>query len=235
MKKRCYFIYQYLKTIYNRQKYYIGFTREKETNPILSFDLREEKEFTKENKIPICKIIKEEVINNALNGDEKIINLNENNSNQLTQQIENNKNFRDVKEQRNNNKADMERDKIDQKDQKDYIQKENEEETNNKTLNKQNVSDYNIEINTLSKTFDSLYMNVTIIKLKDTIFGEELKYDKEELNILGELREDVKVNEEKMNKLIENVNKLGEKLKAYEKKMDILGEEVKSNEKKWIN
>ena len=60
MKKRCYFIYQFLKTIFNRPIYYEGFSREKEINPILSFDLEEEKIFTEEKKILNKNNMKEE-------------------------------------------------------------------------------------------------------------------------------------------------------------------------------
>ena len=40
---------------------------------------------------------------------------------------------------------------------------------------------------------DNLGANIVIFALNDEIFGEKLKYEKEELNLLGSLRDDVKI------------------------------------------
>ena len=99
----------------------------------------------------------------------------------------------------------MKGDKI---EQKDLIQKEIEDKTNNETFNKQNKSKSSIEIHEVfSNPFDNIYVIITILKLKDTIFGEELKYDKEELNLLGKLREDFKEMEKQMESIDETIKK----------------------------
>ena len=79
-------------------------------------------------------------------------------------------------------------------------------------------------------------MNITIIKLKDTIFGQELKVAKEELNLLGELREDVKTIkddfknfEQKFDKLSEVANNNNDEIKKIEKKIGNLNDNCKKN------
>lgn len=99
----------------------------------------------------------------------------------------------------------MKGDKI---EQKYLIQKEIEDKTNNETFIKQNKSKSSIEIHEVfSNPFDNIYVIITILKLKDTILGEELKYSKEELNLLGELREDFKEMEKQMESIDEAIKK----------------------------
>ena len=72
---------------------------------------------------------------------------------------------------------------------------------------------------------NDLPVNIIIFKLKDSIFGENLKYEKEELNLLGSLRDDMNVLKQKKEKIeskIDKLDKIETKIEKIESKIDKL-------------
>ena len=61
----------------------------------------------------------------------------------------------------------------------------------NTLINK--VDDSLTNINTDFSLLNNLPTKIVVFRLEDQIFGEKLIYEKEELNLLGSLREEVKI------------------------------------------
>ena len=98
-------------------------------------------------------------------------------------------------------------------------EEENEEET--EITSKQNLDDDKDDVN-VNEVFNNLCdcpINLIVFKLKDKIFGENLKYDKEELNLLGNLIDDVK-------EIKKDTNGIKEKIQIIEDKTNNLNNEV---------
>ena len=112
-----------------------------------------------------------------------------------------------------------------------------------KTSKKKSLKDAFLEL-------EFLPANIVIFKLDDEIFGEKIKYDKEELNLLGNLRDDITIMKKDINMIKTDVkemrNEMNEKFeeingkfgqfdkyfKLIAKKLDIkLDEENKSENK----
>lgn len=97
-------------------------------------------------------------------------------------------------------KEEREKPKEDEEEQNEILEKE---KTNMEKISlfSQNSKIMKAFIDEDFSSLDDLGANIVIFALNDEIFGEKLKYEKEELNLLGGLRDDMKVMKEKMEKI----------------------------------
>ena len=221
MNKRCLFIHEYLKTIYNLPISYLGFYKKNRQNNIDSIESKQS-----ENKMKNKFVYDEKNVPNKINAENhdenedleinKKENIgdnqeNKNNGNFNFDNIINNdsgkinNNFNNKAENKENTKANNSNITINNSISSEYNEeraggtifnnndKENNEDKNNEgTINNENKIN---EMSNDSDEKDYIILNrfpgkVIIFTLYDTIFGEKLKYNKEELNLLGALRED---------------------------------------------
>ena len=198
MKNRCYYIYQYLKTIYNKPIYYIGFYKEKDSSLIQSIDISNELKDLQE--LPFRREEDSDKVMNNSKTETEIINENQIKEEEI--KIPENKEIKSANheeillaniirnEQENSNSITD----ANTQNSKNGTEEMNQDKKNDKSIDDkylQNKSDENINY-VFNNYFADVYVNITILKLTDKIFGEEIKYDKEELNLLGELKGDVK-------------------------------------------
>ena len=201
ISKRCQFICKYIQIFYGtlRPIFYFGFFRE---NKIINYELNldksegtnansnngndqeEKKEFQKENQKEEKKEDQKEDKNEGKKGDKKdeieeikVKNKEENEKNNLNK-IKENKINEDI----------MKND-----DERDISNEENNKSENNNIIsrNEENFKIENYYFNKNYSELNNLPAGVVIFNLKDSIFDEKLIYEKEELNLLGTLRQDV--------------------------------------------
>ena len=240
MLYRSHFINQYIKFIYNKPIYYIGFYR---TKKISELELKESK--VEENKIVNDK------------NEEKSNDIKEQKRNAIDDQIKtDNDNFKDdikninsaninennetFEKYENNIKKDK---KENGKEIEEKFKIENniyEEETNLKSYLEKNGNDNQIiGIEKLKLKIDSsnyylydklndLPLKITIFELKDTIFGEYLKYEKEDLNLLRNLNKRMNNVETELRSINMRLNKVEKKIDKIEGKVDRI-DNIESN------
>ena len=223
MIKRAYFIINYLKLIYDMPIYYFGFYKENPKKQNILLELEENKNAQNKNDGNSLKSSsdsekKEEreaqVDNLSKNGDNK------NDKNKINEDSvnENNKKKNENSEENISSTNGKSNDNTKEEEKKDEEEKEENEsqrsgEDSNKTFQK----------NDEEKLMDTLPAKIAILELKDSIFGEYLKYDKEDLNILGNLSNDVTEIKERI-KIIDN------KLDSFEKNFKIIDNKLDSFE-----
>ena len=105
------------------------------------------------------------------------------------------------------------------KNAENYDKKENTTQTNEIILNK-NRDKNEGKINTSSETklynrnysfFDHFNFNVIIFEVNDKFFGEDLKYDKEEYNLLYSIKNNVTGLKEEINCVNNKINQIDKK------------------------
>lgn len=232
MLYKSHFINQYIKFIYNKPIYYIGFYR---TKGITESEFKEYK--VEENKIvnDINKVklndIKEQKINSI---DNKIKTYND----KFKDDIKNinNSNISKTNENNETNETNENNDKKDKKENRIEIEEANiyEEETNFKSDLEKNSNDNQIiEIDSpnyyLYDKLNNLPLKITIFQLKDTIFGEYLKYEKEDLNLLRNLNKRMNNVETELGSIkmrLSNVENEVKKIEGIEAKVKTIEEKV---------
>ena len=149
-------------------------------------------------------------------------------------------NEEEKKEEKQNEKVKKEEKKKEEKkkeeEQNDEEEEEDDEEQNEGEQNEKwnRIKDQKEERNTFinqDKKFDTkksskkktieellpeldyLPANIVIFKLDDEIFGEKIKYDKEELNLLGNLRDDVAIIKKDINEVKTDVKGMRKEMK----------------------
>ena len=198
MMKRCFFIQKYLNNIYDKQIYYIGFFRAKKYN-----DKKESFEEEKENKDKIDD--KQTLFEDKM---------------QFTENTND-----DIKKTEVNIKKDENIDTIInqiKKNEGGKVNNINEEETNYKSDKSDNQEINNIISYSQLNNFPT---KITIFQIKDSIFGENLIYDQEHLNLLRNLRNKIDNIEIRMN----NVEKDVKDIKTKMDKMDDDAQDMKKN------
>ena len=191
--KRCNFIIKYLTLFYKKPIYYFGFYQ--------------------------SNIHQNYGLNTNI-----IINLKENNENKETEEESTNdkndekNNFESSSEtneikQNNNSINEDKKTKKDEEQNKQEVEKQNQnnnDKINVISNNKINDDDKKLERINVDEDFSllkNLPANIMIFQLNGEIFGEKLIYEKEELNLLGNLREDVKDIKINIQNIIERQNK----------------------------
>jgi len=243
--KRCNFIYNYLELIYDKPIYYFGFYKvdEESKNYKYEFDQGQNPKDSNSEKSD------EKLQTN--NNSEKEIKLkgNDNLENKVEQSQDN-----CSEKNKENTKETILKDKY-YINEESTSSKEKEDEQNRSTLNKSNFSkveeneenkkknknllNKNEIINEywedlkitdegkLNSLLDELPAKIKIFELSDSIFGEKLKYNKEELNLLGNIRDDVKIIKIDVNNLKKDVSDI--KVDMNDTKKDISDIKIKVN------
>ena len=175
MGKRCFFIFKYLKLIYDIPIYYFGFYRK--TKDPLTYKFNSEKNDNFKDYISSNTSDK----NEEEKGEKGYYNSNSSSNNR---DIKNNQKYEENGISNKNTTLESNKNLI-----KDNL-------LNVINVEKQGLQGLKTKINvkeSYSKTLEKILVKITIFKLTDTIFGEELKYDKEELNLIRTLGNDVKI------------------------------------------
>ena len=193
-------------------------------NNIISKNSNSSEEFVKENNNEIDSNNMNDMNDINTNSNfvekntkEKSYKNNSNNVNEINNDIKNEKGQENIEKIKKDNKIDNT-----QNHSINCIrneEEENEEET--EITSKQNLDDDKDDVN-VNEVFNNLCdcpINLIVFKLKDKIFGENLKYDKEELNLLGNLIDDVK-------EIKKDTNGIKEKIQIIEDKTNNLNNEV---------
>ena len=220
MLKKYYFIYNYLRLFYNNPIYYIGFYKkiEKQKNDSILMDTNNDVYFLSEiNSNEINN--KKEKDNNEIKEKEKNIVFDKkdevkekiikdkkesNNSEINLNNTDNTKNEKNIEENKDKIEKIMKDNKIDKKEtiqnninyNNNKIGNEQEEIDEDTGISKPNLNDFDndkLNIINIFKKLDNFPMNIILFRIKNSIFDEELKYDKEELNLLGYLLEDFSI------------------------------------------
>ena len=211
MKRRGNFIYRYLNSIYSKNVYYLGFYRKIYENNNEN-NLSENNGNSEENKEKV-----QNGTNNIIpmNGKEKGAKGEEQNKKQEKEEKDE-QNLNEIKEEE---KKDEKRDEIKKdKNEGDCNEKDKENGELNKEQNKirkekngfnkknifrsennsqcelntSNTSFQNNNNNRKYNTFFSFPYKALIFEINSTAFGENLKYEKEEYNLLYDMRNDIK-------------------------------------------
>ena len=211
MKRRGNFIYRYLNSIYSKKVYYLGFYRKNYENNNEN-NLSENNGNSEENKekvqngtnniIPMNgkeKGAKGEEHNKKQEKDEKDEqNLNEikeeEKKDEKRDEIKKDKKEGDCNEKdKENGELNKEQDKIGKEkygfNKKNIFRSENNGECE---LNTSNTSFQNNNNNIKYNTFFSFPYKALIFEINSTAFGEDLKYEKEEYNLLYVMKNDIK-------------------------------------------
>ena len=219
--KRCNFIIKYLTLFYKKPIYYFGFYQ--------------------------SNIHQNYGLNTNI-----IINLKENNENKETEEESTNdkndekNNFESSSEtneikQNNNSINEDKKTKKDEEQNKQEVEKQNQnnnDKINVISNNKINDDDKKLERINVDEDFSllkNLPANIMIFQLNGEIFGEKLIYEKEELNLLGNLREDVKDIKINIQNIIERQNKNEKILLNMEDRLSKEIERQNKNEKILLN
>ena len=205
MKKRCRFICNYLRVYYHDKRiYYLGFYRDNTLKEI---------EINSDNSLNLNDI-KDNGDNNIKKNDEKNNDVNfseENKNSDDKNQINNNINEEDTQETINK----------EQNEPKINIEKKNklQDINNNINISMNKMEDNLTNINMDFSSLDNLPANIVIFRLGDQIFNEKLKYEKEELNLLGTLKDDVIVIKKDITTIKNTINTMNTKIDNMETKM----------------
>lgn len=193
IQKRCHFICNYLNFFYKRAIYYFGFYKEKMS---INYEINLEKsESSKRNGDSGVKDTEESSQNKNMEVNKEDFLKGKNNKQN---------DIKDDKEQKEDNK---EEDGEEGKKKKEDGEEQNEilikEKSNDKKISifSQNQKIVKAFIDEDFSCLDNLGANIVIFALNDEIFGEKLKYEKEELNLLESLRDDVKTIKNKIDSM----------------------------------
>ena len=248
MLYRSNFINQYIKFISNKPIYYIGFYSSKKISELELKEPKvgenkivndENKEKSNDIKEPKSNAIDDQIKTDIDNFKDDIKNINSANINENNEIKKNNETFEKYennikKDKKENGKEIEEKFKI---DNNIY-----EEETNLKSDLEKNGNDNQIiGIEKLKLKIDSsnsnyylydklndLPLKITIFELKDTIFGEYLKYEKEDINLLRNLNKRMNNVEKELGSINMRLNKVEKKIERIEGKVDRI-DNIESN------
>ena len=203
--KRCNFIIKYLTFFYKKPIYYFGFYQ--------------------------SNIRQKYGLNTNI-----IINLKEKNENKETEEESTKNDEKNNFESSSNNNSINEdkKTKNDEEQNKQEVEKQNQ--NNNDKMNvvsEINDDDEKLERINVEQDFSSLTnlpANIMIFQLNGEIFGEKLIYEKEELNLLGNLREDVKDIKINIQNIIERQNKNEKILLAVAQKLNVNIDDIMKND-----
>ena len=204
ISERCHFICNYLKVFYDRPIYYIGFYKDKKMKEI---------EINSDNGLSL----------NGNNIEEtKEINKKDNNgtNNQSNSSEENTK-----ADEKNNDIHEEETPKTTKDENNNAKNKTGGENEIKNEINKINIypnqtKDNSTDTDMNFSSLKDLPARIAIFKLEDKIFGEKLIYEKEELNLLGTLRDDSNIMKNDIEKIKETVNNMNNKIDIIDKKVD---------------
>ena len=226
MQKRCQFICKYLELFYSMQIFYIGFYKDRKQKTYkLHFNDSESSK----------NIINNETIdeNNGSQNETKSIDKKESSSEESTKQDY-------TQDERIENKGDERDTKKNAEKKSDYKKKNNEQKNESaKSVLSKNKILKKVSIDLDFTSLNNMPAKIAVFQLEDEIFGEKLKYEKEELNLLGELRKDVTqikndikiINgkiEGNYNTLNSKINQNNAILKAIAKKLNIDLKEIEN-------
>lgn len=233
--KRCNFIYNYLKLILDKPIYYFGFYKvdEESQNYKYEFDKgqnpkdnnsekSDEKLQPNNNSEKEVKLKENDNLENKVEQSQD--NCSEKNKENIKETIfdknedQKDKNYineesTSSKEKEDYQNSEQNRSTINKSNNFSKVE-ENEENNkkNNYLLNKTEIineywEDLKItDESKLNSLLDALPAKIKIFELSDSIFGEKLKYNKEELNLLGNIRDDVKIIKIDVNNLKKDVS-----------------------------
>jgi hypothetical protein len=105
---------------------------------------------------------------------------------------------------------------------KNKTEEENEIKNENNNINKciNQSKDNSTYTNINFSSLKGLPARIAIFKLEDRIFGEKLIYEKEELNLLGTLRDDSNIMKKDLTNIKGTVNTIKEKIDIMDERMD---------------
>jgi hypothetical protein len=212
MSERCHFICNYLKVFYDRPIYYIGFYKDKKLKEI---EINSDKgQNLNVNNIEEAKEINMKD-NNGINGQSH-------SSEENTRAEERNKANSDINEEDTSETINIEKNnaKIKLKELNEITNENN----NNIYTNKTKDMDFS--------SLKYLPARIAIFKLKDKIFDEKLIYEKEELNLLGTLNDDVKVIKKDITTIKNTINTMNTKIDNIETKMSTMETRMAKTETK---
>ena len=212
MSERCHFICNYLKVFYDRPIYYIGFYKDKKLKEI---EINSDKgQNLNVNNIEEAKEINMKD-NNGINGQSH-------SSEENTIAEKRNKANSDINEEDTSETINIEKNnaKIKLKEVNEITNENNNNIYTNKT------KDMNFS------SLKNLPARIAIFKLKDKIFDEKLIYEKEELNLLGTLRNDSNIVKNEIATIKSTVNDMKKNIDITDKKVDSIVNKVESIDKK---
>ena len=215
MGKRSYFIFKYLKLLYDIPIYYFGFYRKMKDPLAYKFNSEKDENCREINSSDTSDKNEEE------KGEKRHYNSNSSSKNKDIKNI--------------------------QKCEDNGISNKNTTLESNKNLIKDNsLNVINVEKQGLqglkskinikesySKTLEKLPVKITIFKLTETIFGEELKYDKEELNLIRTLRDDVKIVKQDIKTMKTQITNIENKIKNTDNKIENIENKIQNMENKF--
>ena len=182
MKRRGNFIYRYLNSIYSKKVYYLGFYRK-------NYENNNENNLSENNLNSEEKGAKGEEQNKKQEKDEK----DEQNLNEIKEEEKKDKKEGDCNEKdKENGELNKEQNKI--RKEKNGFNKKNIFRSENNSECELNTSYTSFQNNNNSKynTFFSFPYKALIFEINSTAFGENLKYEKEEYNLLYNMKNDIK-------------------------------------------
>ena len=209
MRKRCQFIHNYLRLFYDFSIpiYYFGFYTEKS---ILNYEIN----------LDNSDSVKNNIINDYEDEKTGESSLKKNNYGK------NNEQFPHFQNEQKENLA------SDEKKAEHYLNQEKQSPIDKEIMNDfEEINQTNEneifldESDTIMEDYPELQnlpMKIVIFRLKDTIFGEKLKYEKEELNLLGTLRDDTFFMKKKIKEIITQLKSRDKKIEVMNNKIDLL-------------
>ena len=230
MKKRCHFIINYLRIFYGTKVpiYYIGFYRDKnncdyesdsEKNYILKENLIDE---NKEGKI------NDNSLNN--NGNVEKINVEELTTTEEDKNSDNNSPLENENQDEGKDEDKNLEEGIKIKQIVEVEKKEKSEEIKDEII-LHNFNENKNEISSINEDYSSLNnlpAKIVIFKLQDSIFGEKFIYEKEELNLIGNLRDDVTLIKQDVKEMKKKMDSVEQLLKLI---LNKIGIEIKKENK----
>ena len=209
MRKRCQFIHNYLRLFYDFSIpiYYFGFYTEKS---ILNYEIN----------LNNSDSVKNNIINDYEDEKTGESSLNKNNYGK------NNEQFPHFQNEQKENMARDEKKTEHNLNQEKQSQIDKEIMNDFEEINQINENEiFSDESDTIMEDYPELQnlpMKIVIFRLKDTIFGEKLKYEKEELNLLGTLRDDTFFMKKQIKEIITQLKSRDKKIEDMNNKIDLL-------------
>ena len=120
---------------------------------------------------------------------------------------------------------------------KNKTEEENEIKNENNNINicinqsKDNSTCTNMDFSSLK----DLPARIAIFKLEDRIFGEKLIYEKEELNLLGTLRDDSNIMKKDLTNIKEKIDIMDERMDTFETLLKAMAEKLGIDSNKILN
>ena len=237
MKKRCHFIINYLRIFYGTKVpiYYIGFYRDKNN---YNYESDSEKNYIlKENLIDENKEgkINDNSLNN--NGNVEKINVEELTTTEEDKNSDNNSPLENENQDEGKDEDKNLEEGIKIKQIVEVEKKEKSEEIKDEII-LHNFNENKNEISSINEDYSSLNnlpAKIVIFKLQDSIFGEKFIYEKEELNLIGNLRDDVTLIKQDVKEMKKKINNIDEKMDTTEQLLKLIlnkiGIEIKKENK----